>query len=155
MASIDKLPVEQRETLWSDRKRVLGMPLSFTRFFTDGERLYVKKGLLKTEMDEILLYRILDIKTTRTLGQKLCGVGTLRLYSADQTDRVLELKNIKNPEKLHRYLSDLIEKTRREKGIAGREIVGTASHGGPGGPGPHPDDLDEPHGPGCFCGSDS
>ena len=57
MASIDKLPVEQRETLWSDRKRVLGMPLSFTRFFTDGERLYVKKGLLKTEMDEILLYR--------------------------------------------------------------------------------------------------
>jgi len=127
MAKIDKLNVETSEILWSDRKRILGMPISFTKYSIDEERLYIKKGFFRIEQNEILLYRILDIKTTRTLGQRLFGVGTVVLYSADQTDRNLELKNVKKPAKLHRYLSDLIETNRRSKGIAGREIVGMAS----------------------------
>ncbi len=130
MAKIDRLNVETGEILWSDRKRILGMPISFTKYSIDNERLYIKKGFLSTENDEILLYRILDIKTTQTLGQKLFGVGTIVLYSADQTDMNLELKNVKKAAKLHRYLSDLIESNRRSKGIAGREIVGMASMGG-------------------------
>ena len=129
MAKIDKLNVESSEILWSDRKRILGMPISFTKYSIDNERLYIKRGFFSTESDEILLYRILDIKTTQTLGQKLFGVGTIVLYSADQTDMNLELKNVKKASKLHRYLSDLIEANRRSKGIAGREIVGMASMG--------------------------
>lgn len=127
MARIDKLNVEVKEILWADRKRILGMPISFTKYSIDEDRLYIMRGLLRTELDEILLYRVLDIRSTQTLWQKLFGVGTIRLYSADQTDRELVLKNIKKPEKLHRYLSGIIEKNRREKGIAGREIVGMAS----------------------------
>lgn len=129
MAKIDKLNVESSEILWSDRKRILGMPISFTKYSIDNERLYIKRGFFSTESDEILLYRILDIKTTQTLGQKLFGVGTVALYSADQTDMNLELKNVKKASKLHRYLSDLIEANRRSKGIAGREIVGMAGMG--------------------------
>lgn len=130
MAKIDKLKVESSEILWSDRKRILGMPISFTKYSIDNERLYIKRGFFSTESDEILLYRILDIKTTRTLWQKLFGVGTIVLYSADRTDMNLEIKNVKKAAKLHRYLSDLIEANRRSKGIAGREIVGMASMGG-------------------------
>ncbi len=147
MARIDKIPVEEKELLWADRKRIMGMPISFTRFSMDDERLYVKKGLLSTELDEILLYRIMDIKSTQSLWQRIFGVGTLTLFSADQSNRTLELKNIKNPSKLHRYLSDVIEKNRQSKGIAGREIVGMASmpgpgpHPGPDGPPPMPDDV--------------
>lgn len=133
MARIDKITIEEKELLWADRKRILGMPISFTRYSIDDERLYVKKGLLRTEMNEILLYRILDVKSTQTLWQKIFGVGTLTLFSADQSNPQLLLRNIKKPEKLHRYLSDIIEKNRQSKGIAGREIVGMASmHHGPG-----------------------
>ena len=32
MAKIDKLNVESSEILWSDRKRILGMPISFTKY---------------------------------------------------------------------------------------------------------------------------
>ena len=67
--------------LWHDRKRILGMPISFTRYQFDTERLTVAKGLLTTVVDEILLYRILDIKETRTLGQKIFGVGTIHIFS--------------------------------------------------------------------------
>ena len=30
MARIDKIQVEEKEILWADRKRILGMPISFT-----------------------------------------------------------------------------------------------------------------------------
>lgn len=152
MARIDKLDVEVKEILWADRKRILGMPISFTKYSIDEDRLYITRGLLRSEFDEILLYRVLDIKSSQTLWQKLFGVGTVRLYSADHTNRELVLKNIKNPAKLHRYLSGIIEKNRSEKGIAGREIVGMASAplhgpgpcGNPGHEGFEPDGIHEP-----------
>ena len=113
MARIDKIEVVEKEILWADRKRILGMPISFTRYSMDEDRLYVKKGLLRMELNEILLYRILDVRSTQTLWQRIFGVGTLTLYSADQSCPQLLLKNIKRPEKLHRYLSDVIEKNRQ------------------------------------------
>ena len=115
MARIDKIQVEEKEIHWADRKRILGMPISFTRYSMDDERLYVKTGLLRTELNEILLYRILDVKSTQTLWQRIFGVGTLTLFSVDQSCPRLLLKSIKNPEKLHRYLSDFIEKTRQSR----------------------------------------
>lgn len=161
MARIDKIEVVEKEILWADRKRILGMPISFTRYSIDEERLYVKKGLLRTELNEILLYRILDVRSTQTLWQRIFGVGTLTLYSADQSCPQLLLKNIKRPEKLHRYLSDIIEKNRQSKGIAGREIVGMAAMRPAPGPMPghegHPDDFpdDLPDAPDdCGCHED-
>jgi hypothetical protein len=153
MAKIDKIQVEKKEILWADRKRILGMPISFTRYSIDDERLYVKKGFFRTELDEILLYRILDVKSTQTLWQKIFGVGTLTLFSADQSNPQLILKNIKKQEKLHRYLSDVIEKNRQSKGIVGREIVGSAGmRQGPGHDGDAPGDF-HPDAPDHVCDS--
>jgi hypothetical protein len=53
---------------WKDRKRFFGIPCTFTKYSIENDRLYVKTGLLKTEMNEILLYRILDIKSTQKLS---------------------------------------------------------------------------------------
>ena len=86
---------QQGKVLWHDRKRILGMPISFTRYEVDDSRLTMRKGFFRTETDELLLYRVLDIKMVRTLGQKLFGVGTLSLYCADQSNRTLELVSIK------------------------------------------------------------
>lgn len=133
--------------VWHDRKRILGLPISFTEYYMDSERIYVKKGLFTTEINEILLYRILDVKSSRTLGQKLFGVGTVTLYSADQSNRTLELKNIKNSTTVHKFLSDTIEYERVEHGVAGREMFGTAAvdmdsaDDGPSMPPPPPPDF--------------
>lgn len=54
-------------------------------------------------VDEILLYRILDLKLVRTLGQKMAGVGSIRLYTADASDAEPTLKNIKPSEKVWRF----------------------------------------------------
>lgn len=112
--------------VWQDKKRYLGMPISFTKYYIDNDRLYTQIGLLKTELNEILLYRVLDIKCSMTLGQKIFGVGTVTIYSADQNNRTLELKNIKNPVKTHKLISDLVETIRKNRGVAGREMIGAA-----------------------------
>ena len=116
-----------KQVLWTDKKRFMGMPISFTRYSVDEERMYLKSGFFKTELDEILLYRVLDVKTKRNLWQKIFGVGTVVLYSADQSNRVLELKNVKKPYDVHHFISELVEKRRRERGIVGREMVGSGA----------------------------
>lgn len=120
---LNNLPED--EILWADTKRWLGLPWTFTKYRVDSDRLYCKQGFLKTETDETLLYRILDIKSSQTLGQKLFGVGTVTLYCSDKSNGVLALESIKKPDQVRRFLSDLVEKKREESGVKGREIIGT------------------------------
>lgn len=123
---LNNLPED--EILWADTKRWLGLPWTFTKYRVDKERLTCKKGFLKTETDEILLYRILDIKCSQTLGQKLFGVGTVTLFCTDKSSGVMPLENIKKPDQVRRFLGDLVEQKRTETGVKGREIFGTGGH---------------------------
>ncbi len=125
-----KVVGEGQKVVWSDRKRHFGLPISFTKYVVDEERLYLSKGLLTTTVDEVLLYRIMDIKMSRTLTQKLFGVGTIHLYSADRTDKHLDLINVSNPNDVRRMISQMVEKIRDAKKLTGREIYGTAGMSG-------------------------
>lgn len=126
MANINQIQVEEQPILWADRKRILGMPISFTRYKLDEDRLYVKTGFLSTRTNETLLYRILDVQSSQSLWQRLFGVGTVTLFCADQSDPQLRLENVKAAKKVHRYLSQVIEQRRQNKGIIGREMYGVA-----------------------------
>ena len=64
--------------LWKDRKRYFGLPLSFTRYALSEDRLFLSVGFLNIKDDEILLYRIRDINTSRNLWQRIFGVGIKR-----------------------------------------------------------------------------
>ena len=118
--------MQDEAILWKDRKRILGMPISFTVYSIDNNRLYVKKGLFNSIMDELLLYRILDIKLSRSLFQKIFRVGTITLSTADKTNPILEIKNVKNSDKIRRLISNIVERERNEKRIMGKEMFGAA-----------------------------
>ena len=102
--------------LWKDRKRFLGMPLSFTRYMLSEDRLFLSKGFLNVKDDEILLYRVRDIATSRSLLQRIFGVGTVTVLSSDKTCPTLVMKNIRNPiavkETLHKRVEEM--KLRRQ-----------------------------------------
>lgn len=97
------------EYLWKDRKRFWGMPLSFTRYSLSEDRLFLSVGFLSVRDDEVLLYRVKDIASTRTLWQRLCGVGTITVVSADKTTPTLVLKNIKKPLEVKELLHAQVE----------------------------------------------
>lgn len=108
------------EYLWKDRKRYLGLPLSFTRYSLSEDRLFVSVGLLNIKDDEVLLYRVRDIDTQRTLWQRIFGVGTITVMSSDKTMPNLVLKNVKDPV----FVKELIHRQVEEMKISRRVRVG-------------------------------
>lgn len=122
---LDGLIVED-EILWKDRKRYFGLPISFTVYSFDRNRLFIKRGFFNTTVDELLLYRVLDIQLSRSLCQKIFGVGSIWLETADKTHKKVELKNIKNSDRTRKALSAIVEKERDEKRILGKEMFGAS-----------------------------
>ena len=106
--------------IWKDRKRVLGMPLSFTRYRMSEDRLFLSVGFFSIRDDEVLLYRVRDIGLKMTLWQRIFGVGTVTILSSDKTMPTLVLKNIKDPV----YVKELIHTQVEEMKIRRRVRVG-------------------------------
>lgn len=102
--------------IWRDRKRFMGMPITFTRYGLSKGRLFLSVGLLSVKDDEVLLYRVRDLTVSRSLWQRLFGVGTVTVKSSDKTTPTLVLKNVKNPlmvkELIHQYVEEAKDRRR-------------------------------------------
>ena len=118
------------EYLWNDRKRYFGLPLSFTRYALSEDRLFVSVGFLNIKDDEILLYRVRDIDTSRSLWQRLFGVGTVVVASSDKTMPNLVLKNIKDPIMVKELIHKQVEETKIKRRVRFGEIMTDADGDG-------------------------
>ena len=107
--------------LWQDRKRYFGLPISFTKYSMSEDRLFVETGLLNLSQDEVRLYRILDLKLKRSLGQRIFGVGSIIVSSSDKSLGTFEIKNIKNSANVKEMLSVQVEQQREAKRVYTRE----------------------------------
>lgn len=115
------------DILWKDKKRVfLGLPLSFTKYSLTKERLFIETGFLNSVENEVRLYRILDVQMTRTLGQKMFGLGSINVHSSDASQKDFTIKNIKKPKYVKELLSELVEKQRDEKRVVNRELMASS-----------------------------
>jgi len=101
--------------LWHDRKRILGLPITFTRYALSEDRLFLKRGFLNVKQDEILLYRIRDLRVTVNLWQRIFGVGTVTVVSTDKSIPELQLKNIKQPNEVKELIHEYVEKMKIER----------------------------------------
>lgn len=137
MSEIKKHQINN-EYVWHDRKHWMWFPFSFTKYAMDDERLYCDKGLFKTVSDETLLYRIIDLRLVRSLGQKIFGTGTLILCTRGDSEPDVYLVNIKSPKQVKDYLSKKVEEARRSKNVVGTEFYTSGKRHNHG-----PDDPDE------------
>ena len=112
------------EYLWKDRKRVLGMPLSFTRYFLSEDRLFCETGLLSLKADEVLLYRVQDLELTISLGQRIFGVGTVCVHSSDKSIPHLDLKNVKRPREVKELIHQSVETAKDKRRMRATELLG-------------------------------
>ena len=111
------------EYIWKDRKRYFGMPISFTRYALSEDRLFLSEGCLNLRDDEVLLYRVRDIDTSRRLWQRLFGVGTVTVMSSDKTMPNLVLKNVKDPVGVKEMIHHQVEKVKIERRVRFGEIM--------------------------------
>ena len=110
--------------LWRERKRTLfGLPWSFTTYTLTDTRLIIKKGIFNISEEEIRLYRILDITLKRSFEERIFGLGTIQLCTADKSSAEIDIARIKNPREVRTLLSDKVEEERSERYVGIREYM--------------------------------
>ena len=97
---------------------------------TKALRIYGKEDLRldeyelpKIKDDEILLYRVRDIDTSRTLWQRLFGVGTVTVISSDKTMPTMVLKNVKDPVFVKELIHKQVEEMKIQRRVRLNELM--------------------------------
>lgn len=109
------LMMEEKKLLWKDRKRVLGMPLTFTRYSLSEDRIFLQTGFLNLAEEEILLYRVRDLSVKRSLGQRIFGVGSVLVHSSDKSMPHLLIQNVRHPGEVKEQIHQQVEKMKEER----------------------------------------
>ncbi len=108
--------------MWRERKRLwCGLPWTFTVYSFDEERFFIDSGFLTKKQDEIRLYRMQDLSVTRTLIQRIFGLGTIHVSSTDKSLGNFDIANIKHVLDVKEALSKNIEAERVKKRVGVRE----------------------------------
>ncbi len=108
--------------MWKARKRLwCGLPWTFTVYSFDEERFFVDTGFFTKKQDEVRLYRMQDLSVTRTLLQRIFGLGTIHVKSNDKSCGDFDIINIKNVMDVKEALSKNIEAERVKKRVGVRE----------------------------------
>lgn len=109
---------------WKDRKRILGIPITFTRYRLSDDRLFCEKGFLNIKQDEVLLYRVRDLQLNMSLGQRIFGVGTICVTSSDKSVPHLDLINVKNPRDVKELIHKSVEDAKDRRRMHTMEVMG-------------------------------
>lgn len=126
MANLEKLSREYGEIIWTGKKCILGLPISFTRYILTDTKLITKVGLLSISEDEIELYRVYDMSLHLPFGQRIVGCGTIKLLSKDSDTPAKELKSVKRPREAKRLIDDAVRLQRDKYYVRGRDMIGNA-----------------------------
>jgi len=110
---------------WKDRKRILGLPITFTRYRLSEDRLFCEKGFLNIKQDEVLLYRVRDLHLTMNIGQRIFGVGTVCVVSSDKSVPHLDLVNVKNPREVKELIHRSVEEAKDKRRMRTMEVMGS------------------------------
>ena len=123
--------------LWKDRKRIFGMPITFTRYRLSEDRLFCEKGFFNIKQDEVLLYRVRDLQLNLKLTQRIFGVGTVCVISSDKSVPHLDLVNVRRPREVKEMIHRSVEEAKDKRRMRTMEIMGSEDAD-------HEEDLDLP-----------
>ena len=112
MANMKKLTRDYGEIIWTGKKCIMGMPISFTRYILTDSKLITRVGLLNLKEDEIELYRVYDKSMKLPFGQRIVGCGTITLLSKDSDTPTTVMQSVKHPRDVKRLLDSAIQEQR-------------------------------------------
>ena len=118
------------DTIWAARKRHFGLPISFTKYSLSEDRLFRETGLLNLNEEEVLLYRVRDVSLSRSLWQRIFGVGTITVHSSDKTSPTLEVINVKDSKSVKELIFTNVEKAKEERRMRATELLDDGAEDG-------------------------
>lgn len=111
------------EMIWTDRKRHFGLPISFTKYSLSEDRLFQETGFLNLNEEEVLLYRVRDVSLSRSLWQRIFGVGTITVHSSDKTSPTLAIINVKGSKSVKELIFTTVERAKEIRRMRATELL--------------------------------
>lgn len=100
-----------------ERKRIkfLGLPFSFTKYTITEEKLRITAGFLSITEDDAMMYKIQDVRLTRSLTERIFKLGTITCYTGDTTHPELVLICIRHSSEIKDFIMQSSEDARRKR----------------------------------------
>lgn len=111
------------EMIWTDRKRHFGLPISFTKYSLSEDRIFQETGFLNLNEEEVLLYRVRDVSLSRSLWQRIFGVGTITVHSSDKTSPTLAIINVKGSKSVKELIFTTVERAKEIRRMRATELL--------------------------------
>jgi Uncharacterized conserved protein len=102
---------------FNERKRslFLGLPLSFTKYAIAEEKITITTGFLDITEDDAFMYKIQDVRLTRSLMERICKLGTITCYTGDTTHPELNFVHIRHFSEIKDFIMQYSEEARRKR----------------------------------------
>ena len=96
---------------------IKALDLYCTTWTIHQDNLIEKTGILNVNTEEVLLYRVKDIRLYEPLLYRLVGLSQLTIITSDYTNPSIILYGIKNGEELMTIIRQLVANSRKIEGV--------------------------------------
>ena len=96
---------------------IKALNLYCTTWTIQQNNLIEKTGILNVSTEEVLLYRVKDIRLYEPLLYRLVGLSKLTIVTSDYTNPSVVLYGIKNGEELIGIIRQLVANSRKNEGV--------------------------------------
>ena len=101
---------------------IKALNLYCTTWTIHQNNLIEKTGILNVNTEEVLLYRVKDIRLYEPLLYRLVGLSQLTIITSDYTNPSIILYGIKNGEELMTIIRQLVANARQSEGVKELDI---------------------------------
>ena len=100
-----------------ERKRIkfFGLPFTFTKYSINEDKLTITSGFLNITEDDALMYKIQDVRLTKSLSERMFKLGTITCYTGDTTHPELNLYHIRHSSEIKDFIMNSSEEARRKR----------------------------------------
>ena len=101
---------------------IKALNLYCTTWTIQQDNLIEKTGILNVNTEEVLLYRVKDIRLYEPLLYRLVGLSKLTIITSDYTNPSIVLYGIRNGEELMTIIRQLVANSRKIEGVKELDI---------------------------------
>jgi uncharacterized membrane protein YdbT with pleckstrin-like domain len=97
------------------RTKFLGLPMCFTTYTLSDDKITITSGFLDITVDDAYMYKVQDVKLTRSFVERIFKLGTVTCYTGDTTHPELKLLHIRNASEIKDFIMNSSEEARRKR----------------------------------------
>lgn len=98
------------------------MKTKTVRYKITNYRIDIERGLLSRKIDTLELWHVEDIRMEQSILERILGVGTVTVFSHDDTTPQLPMRGLPNPRPLFDSLKQRVIAVKRQRGVVKMDI---------------------------------